>query len=119
MPFRLSNAPSTFQVLMNELYLKQSKCSFAASNVAYLGHIISKKGVIVGPEKIQGYYRKATPLTSLLKKNYFLWIEEATQSFEALKSVLASTPILQLPNFDELFVVECDASGGGIGAVLQ
>ncbi|XP_068638460.1 uncharacterized mitochondrial protein AtMg00860-like [Aristolochia californica] len=76
---------------------------------------------------LAGYYRKfiqnyrllAAPLTSLLKKNSLHWNEEATQFFEALKTALASTPVLQLPNSDELFLVECDASGGDIGAILQ
>ncbi|XP_068662944.1 uncharacterized protein [Aristolochia californica] len=68
---------------------------------------------------IQNYGPVPTPLTSLLKKNSFILNEEATQSFTILKSTLASSPILQLPNFDELFVVEFGASGMGIGAVLQ
>ncbi|XP_068645191.1 uncharacterized protein [Aristolochia californica] len=38
----------------------------------------------------------------LLKKNSFIWNEEATKSFAALKVALASVPVLQLPNFDEL-----------------
>ncbi|KAL8099697.1 hypothetical protein AgCh_032096 [Apium graveolens] len=36
-----------------------------------------------------------------------------------LQNALSITPVLQLPNFDIEFVVECDASGMGIGAVLQ
>ncbi|XP_068649406.1 uncharacterized protein [Aristolochia californica] len=38
---------------------------------------------------------------------------------EQLKDALSSTPVLQLPDFDESCVVECDASGGGIGIVLH
>ncbi|XP_068649737.1 uncharacterized mitochondrial protein AtMg00860-like [Aristolochia californica] len=76
---------------------------------------------------LAGYYRKfiqnygpvAEPLTSLVKKNSVIWNEGATTSFVALKAALASSPILQLPHFDELFVVECDALGVSIGAVLQ
>ncbi|XP_068662945.1 uncharacterized mitochondrial protein AtMg00860-like [Aristolochia californica] len=96
----------------HQLYLKKSKCSFAAPHVAYLGHILSHAG-------ITNYGPVVAPLTSLLKKNSFNWNEEATQSFEALKRALVSTSVLQLPNFEDLFVVECDVSGGGIGAVLQ
>lgn len=40
-------------------------------------------------------------------------------SFGALKEALAIAPALQLPNFDEQFIIECDTSGSGIGAVLQ
>ncbi|XP_068651564.1 uncharacterized mitochondrial protein AtMg00860-like [Aristolochia californica] len=67
---------------------------------------------------IQNYGPMAAPLTSLLNQNSFIWNAEATQSFVGLKSALAFAPVLQLPNFDELFVVECDASGGDIGAIL-
>ncbi|XP_068666354.1 uncharacterized protein [Aristolochia californica] len=115
MPFGLSNAPSTFQALMNE----KSKCSFAASHVAYLGHIISHEGVTVDPKKIQHYEPMVAPLTNLLKKISFQLTEEASQSFEALKNALASTPVLKLLNFDDLFVVEYVASGGGIGAISK
>jgi hypothetical protein len=39
--------------------------------------------------------------------------------FESLKAVLTSMPVLQLPDFSQPFVVDCDASGSGIGAVLH
>ncbi|XP_068662980.1 uncharacterized mitochondrial protein AtMg00860-like [Aristolochia californica] len=76
---------------------------------------------------LAGYYRKfiraygqiSAPLNNLLKRNEFTWSDIATSTFENLKTALSSAQVLQLPNFDELFVIECDASGGGIGTVLQ
>jgi hypothetical protein len=68
---------------------------------------------------IQGYGKIATPLTSLLKKDSFLWNPGAERAFEKLKQVMTQTPILALPDFTKPFIVECDASGTGIGGVLM
>jgi len=132
----------------HQFYLKRSKCSFAQSQIDYLGHIISKHGVATDPSETQamqdwpipttvtelrgflgltGYYRRfvknygiiAKPLTQLLRKKQFIWTTEATSAFNALKQVMAQTPVLQLPDFNQPFVVETDACSTGIGAVLM
>ena len=131
------------------LHVKLKKnCSFGQTKVHYLCHIISQKGVLVDPEKISamvqwpiprspkvirgflrltGYYRKfiqdygkiAAPLTNMLKKNSFKWNTKAEEAFQRLKEAMTQAPVLALPDFTRQFVVECDASGSGIGAVLR
>jgi hypothetical protein len=190
MPFGLSNAPASFQSLMNEvfkhqlrksvlvffddilvfspswsahlshleevlqllsqhkLFAKFSKCCFGLSKVDYLGHLVSGHGVEMDSSKVQavmdwpvpsslkqlrgflgltGYYRRfikgyaslATPLTDLLKKDNFLWDDSTDVAFMALKQAMTQAPVLQLPDFTKPFILETDASGFGIGAVLS
>jgi len=59
------------------------------------------------------------PLTALLKKNYFTWNPIVDQNFQALKVAMCTTPVMSLPDFTKTFVLECDASVRGIGAVLM
>ncbi|WVZ84101.1 LOW QUALITY PROTEIN: hypothetical protein U9M48_031164 [Paspalum notatum var. saurae] len=172
MLFGLSNAPATFQALMNDVlrpylrrfvlhllgrapaahqhrsHLKRSKCSFGALSVTYLGHVISADGVAMDADKVMavatwpvpraahglrgflglaGYYRKfirdfgviAAPLTRLLRCDAFAWDEEAGTAFQELKAALTTRLVLQMPDFNKPFFVDCDASGVGFGAVLH
>jgi hypothetical protein len=113
-----------------------------------LGHLVGKDGVRVDPKNIEamqdwphtktlkslhgflgltGYYRKisknygniAAPLTALLKKNSFSWTPAAAQAFQTLNMAMCTTLVLALPDFTKTFVLECDATGKGIGVVLM
>lgn len=135
------------KLAQHQFYLKQSKCAFAVQQVSYLGHIVSVKGVEPEPSKIQamldwpkptslkslrgflgltGFYRRfirdyaklAAPLTALLKKGQFVWTDEATTAFTALQEAMTKAPVLALPDFSLPFIIETDASGSGMGAVL-
>lgn len=59
------------------------------------------------------------PLTTLPKKKKFFWTKKAQQAFNQLKEAMMNTLVLQLPNFTNAFVVECDALGEGLGAILM
>nr|GFC58178.1 putative reverse transcriptase domain-containing protein [Tanacetum cinerariifolium] len=77
---------------------------------------------------LAGYYRRfikgfsliAKPLTKLTQKNKtYEWGKEEEDAFQLLKDKLCSAPILSLPEGSEDFVVYCDASLKGYGAVLM
>ena len=71
---------------------------------------------------IQNMAEVAAPLSDCTKKrapNEVVWTGECEQAFAKLKSQLASKPLLQNPNFEKEFIVQTDASGRGLGAVLS
>jgi hypothetical protein len=136
------------QIRRHKLFVKQSKCIFGSTTVSYLGHIISSDGVAMDLNKVTavdswptpktlralrgflgltGYYRKfiarygdiARPLMALLKRDVFCWSPKADMAFQCLKKALMTALVLQLPDFDKEFMIECDASGSGFGAVLH
>ena len=192
MPFGLSNAPATFQRMMEEmlgglrwtnclvylddiivfgktlsqceenlcavldrirdygLKLKPSKCRIFQKSVKFLGRIVSKDGIATDPEKTEavqswpvpetlkqvrgflglaGYYRqyvkdfsgKAAPLTDMLRGNKpkFYWNAACQQAFERLKESLVTPPVLGFPTDTGHYILDTDASGESISAVLS
>ncbi|GJZ98213.1 putative reverse transcriptase domain-containing protein [Tanacetum coccineum] len=102
-----------------ELYAKFSKCEFWLSKVQFLGHVIDSEGIYVDPAKIESI-KDWAPVTKLTQKSVkFDWGEKAEAAFQLLKQKLCSAPILALPEGSENFVVYCDASHKGLGAVLM
>jgi hypothetical protein len=56
---------AVFKLLQdNQLYVKQSKCSFAQPQLEYLGHIIGVQGVATDPEKVAAVQNWPTPTSA-------------------------------------------------------
>jgi len=68
---------------------------------------------------VQGYAIICRPLYDVLKKDAFHWAATQEVAFQKLKSVMSTPPVLALPDFSQPFILEADASGHGIGAVLM
>ncbi|GJX39169.1 reverse transcriptase domain-containing protein [Tanacetum coccineum] len=69
---------------------------------------------------IEGFSKIAKSMTKLTQKGIkFDWGEKEENAFQLIKQKLCSAPILALPEGSEDFVVYCDASHKGLGAVLM
>ncbi|GJS89451.1 putative reverse transcriptase domain-containing protein [Tanacetum coccineum] len=69
---------------------------------------------------IEGFSKIAKPMTKLTQKKVaFEWGDKQEAAFQTLKNNLCSAPILALPQRAENFIIYCDASHKGLGAVLM
>ncbi len=130
------------------LTLNLSKCEIGKATVTYLGKQVGEGQVRPLTAKITaisefpaprtrrelrrflgmaGYYRcfcrnfssVAVPLTALLSPSEtFVWSPECQTSFDNIKALLCSEPVLSAPNFEVAFKLEVDASEVGASAVL-
>ena len=128
--------------------LRMNKCSFMKTSVEYLGHVIDASGLHTSQTKIEAvlkmpvpnnihqlrsylglinYYGKfiknmseiCSPFYELLKTDVrFSWNKECEKSFNTIKKMLSSSPVLCHYNEDMKLGLACDASAIGIGAVL-
>ncbi len=128
--------------------LNPKKCEFAQESVNYLGYHISKKGCTLSEERIRaineypvpknitelarflgmaGWCRNfvknfakiAAPLDSLRKKDaIWFWGDKQQQAFQQLKNALADAKTMGIYNPQKPLVLQTDACGAGLGAVL-
>ena len=130
------------------LFGNLEKCTFCTDRVSFLGYVVTPQGIEVDQAKVEaihswpvpctvtqvrsflglaGFYRRfvkdfstiAAPLHELTKKGAtFTWAAAQQDAFNTLKDKLTHAPLLQLPDFNKTFELECDASGIGLGGVL-
>jgi hypothetical protein len=132
-----------------KLFAKLKKCEFWIQELSFLGHVVSKDGIAVDPKKIYaivewerptnvreihsflglaGYYWRFIngfsalfgPLTALTRKNApYVWSDECKASFQELKQISVSTPVLTLPMESVGYIVYTKASRKGLRCVLM
>jgi hypothetical protein len=130
------------------LFANLEKCTFCTDRVAFLGYVVTPQGIEVDEAKTEdikswpipttltqhqsflclvGFYWHfvrdfstiAAPLNDLMKKGVpFYWGVAQEHPFNTLIDMLTHSPLLQLPDFNKTFELECDANGIGIGGVL-
>ncbi|GJU13315.1 putative reverse transcriptase domain-containing protein [Tanacetum coccineum] len=103
MPFGLTNAPAVFMDLMNHIRIVQ-----------FLRHLIDSQGLHVDPAKIEAVKNWTSPTTPTEIRQFL-----GLAAFQLLKQKLREDLILALPEGNDDFVVYCDASHQGLGAVLM
>lgn len=129
--------------------IQLDKSEFLKQETNYLGHVITRDGIMPNPDKIKailkfpipkttkeiksflgltGYYRKfirnyaklTKPLTLCLKKGSVIkHDEDFIKSFNTCKQLLTNAPILQYPDFSKPFILTTDASNESLGAILS
>nr|GFA54054.1 reverse transcriptase domain-containing protein [Tanacetum cinerariifolium] len=137
MPFRICNAPGTFQRCMMAIFYDmikkpwkyswmtslclgirfKEKSHFMVKEGIVLGHKISKKGIEVDKAKSDVISKLPHP-TTVMGIRSFLGHAECVDAFQTLKRMLTEAPILIAPDWDMPFELMCDASNFAIGAVL-
>ena len=130
------------------LLLKPSKCVFGVQEMHLLGRIVTPAGIKPDPSNVSdifamrkprtcedvfvllgrtqwvarfvpSYSAITAPLRPMLRKGAdFAWTRECEEAWSSLKQTLTSAPLLAHPDWTEPFVLECDASSRGLGAVL-
>jgi hypothetical protein len=131
------------------LSLKAARCSFAVTEMEYLGHDLTQEGIRPTDRLVKaivefptpqddvqvrrfvalaGYYRrfvpefgaKMAPLKSLLRKTTeWTWGEAQVEAFTWAKAWLSTKPVLIYPDYQKPFKLTTDASKAGLGAVLS
>jgi hypothetical protein len=111
------------------LRLQKNKCTFMATSVQYLGHVIDEKGLHPIGDKVEAVQKAPSPknLASKLAPLYALlrsavpwkWTSVEEEVFKNSKALLLTSQVLVHFDPAKPLLLSCDASPYGIGAVLS
>ena len=148
---RLAQRVQSFLKLLNKRNVKVNweKSVKRATEVVFLGHLISASGIRPDPSlvsvintmqapksvkelerfigiinfygsKIRNFAEKCEPLNRLRKKGcVFAWTVEQQQAFELLRKELTNSAVVQPYSLDKEVTLTCDACEYSIGGVLS
>ncbi|GKA27912.1 putative reverse transcriptase domain-containing protein [Tanacetum coccineum] len=124
MPFGLTNAPTVFMDLMNQgIHVDPAKIESikdwaSPKSPTEIRQFLGLAGYY--RRFIEGFSKIAKPMTKQTQKNVkFDWGEKEEAAFQLMKQKLCSAPILAFPKGSKNFIVYCDVSHKGLGAVLM
>ena len=130
------------------LKLNKSKLRRGQSTVAFMGHLLTPKGLKPNPRKVEAilempsptdvkgvkrflgmgnYHAKFLPLLSDMtqplrkleeKDVEWCWLEQHEQVFKTVKEYLTKAPVLAYYDITKEVTIQCDASETRLGAVL-
>ncbi|GET52812.1 retroviral-like aspartic protease 1 [Rhizophagus irregularis DAOM 181602=DAOM 197198] len=100
------------------MMLKLKKCKWVKKNVEYLGHIVGTDGLKPDDKKIEKI-KNLKPPKNIKQIREINGLYKQQKALEELKKKLINYPILQHPNFEKEFILITDASGEGLGAILE
>jgi len=133
----------------NDLYIKPEKCMWKVQKIGFLDVVIGPNGIEIEKKKVDrvlswpepknvkdvrkflgltNYYRRfikdfaqvTRPMNMLTRKDVkWVWRESQQKTFDELKGVFMTKPILAAPDLDKEFRVEADTSNYATGEVLS
>ncbi|GJV81333.1 putative reverse transcriptase domain-containing protein, partial [Tanacetum coccineum] len=127
---RIEVSQENYEVTLDDILRVVEKEVLQDRIVIRIGHLLrTPNGIRQVFRPCTGYYRRSFEGFSKIAKTYVLahskigsslrWGDKQEAAFQLLKQKLCSAPILALPEGSEDFIVYCDASIKGLGAVLM
>ena len=123
------------------LKFNKKNLELRVTEVPYMGHLLTSKGLVPDPQKVQAVIDKpkpdgvpecfrvsstiwlsldvCEPLSRLIDKDaVWCWMPKHDAVIESIKQLVTSHPVLRYYDVKEEVTIQCDASDVGLGAVF-
>lgn len=132
----------------SRIALNKNKLKLRITEVLFMGHLFTKQGLKIGPDKAKAVFKMPRPedIEGVQKLNRFVnylskflprladhmepiccltrqdtefnWTEEQENAFREVKHILTTAPVLSYYDPKAKLEIQCDASKKGLGAAL-